>query len=72
MLPGPDALAELIAEVAEQRTESGATGPFDVVVTEPAGADPGPWEAAGATWLLTGFDRSPRLDEVREAIDAGP
>jgi alkanesulfonate monooxygenase SsuD/methylene tetrahydromethanopterin reductase-like flavin-dependent oxidoreductase (luciferase family) len=71
-MPGPDALAELVAEVAELRGGIDPARPFDVVVTEPAGADPGPWEAAGATWLLTGFDRSPRLDEVRAAIDAGP
>jgi alkanesulfonate monooxygenase SsuD/methylene tetrahydromethanopterin reductase-like flavin-dependent oxidoreductase (luciferase family) len=69
-LPGPDALAELLAEIDAQRG-TGA-GPFDVVVTEPAGADPGPWAAAGATWLLTGFSQTPTLREVREAIDAGP
>jgi alkanesulfonate monooxygenase SsuD/methylene tetrahydromethanopterin reductase-like flavin-dependent oxidoreductase (luciferase family) len=69
-LPGPDALAELAAEVAEQRDET--AGPFDLVVTDPLGTDPGPWEQAGATWLLTGFDRSPSEREVREAIAAGP
>jgi alkanesulfonate monooxygenase SsuD/methylene tetrahydromethanopterin reductase-like flavin-dependent oxidoreductase (luciferase family) len=66
-LPGPDALAELVAEVREQRDD-----PFDFVVTEPAGTDPAPWEAAGATWLCTGFGRSPSEREVREAIAAGP
>ena len=69
-LPGPDALAELAAEVKEQRAPD--AGPFELVVTDPAGADPGPWEAAGATWLLTGFGRSPTEREVREAIAAGP
>ena len=69
-LPGPDALAELAAEVAGLRGPD--AGPFDLVVTEPPGADPGPWEAAGATWLLTGFGQSPTVREVREAIDAGP
>ena len=63
-LPGPEALAELTAEVPAP--------PFDVVVTEPAGADFGPWEAAGATWCLTGFGKDPSEDEVRAAIEAGP
>jgi alkanesulfonate monooxygenase SsuD/methylene tetrahydromethanopterin reductase-like flavin-dependent oxidoreductase (luciferase family) len=63
-LPNPDALAELVAEVPGP--------PFDVVATEPAGTDPAPWKAAGATWFLTGFSRSPTEAEVREAIAAGP
>ena len=53
-LPGPDALAELAAEVHALRAPD-ATGPFDLVVTNPPGTDPAPWEAAGATWCLTGF-----------------
>lgn len=67
-MPGPEALEELAAEVREQR---GGDDGFDLVVTEPAGADPGPWEQAGATWFLTGFGKSPSEREVREAIDAG-
>ena len=63
-LPGPEALSELVAELP------GA--PFDVVITEPAGTDFGPWEAAGATWCLTGFGKDPREGEVRAAIEAGP
>lgn len=70
-LPGPEALHELKQEVEEQRGGA-TTDPFELVVTDPAGTDPGPWEQAGATWLLTGFDRSPSEREVREAIDAGP
>jgi alkanesulfonate monooxygenase SsuD/methylene tetrahydromethanopterin reductase-like flavin-dependent oxidoreductase (luciferase family) len=66
-LPGPDALAELVAEVRAERD-----GAFDVVVTQPAGTDYAPWEAAGATWCLTGFGNDPREAEVREAIEAGP
>ncbi len=66
-LAGPEALAELVAEVRAVRD-----GPFDFVVTNPAGADFGPWEAAGATWCLTGFGSDPREDEVRAAIEAGP
>jgi alkanesulfonate monooxygenase SsuD/methylene tetrahydromethanopterin reductase-like flavin-dependent oxidoreductase (luciferase family) len=63
-LPGPEALAEVVAE-------TGRTDGFEVVVTNPPGTDPAPWEAAGATWCLTGFGPQPGLDEVREAIDVG-
>ncbi|HTX10317.1 MAG TPA: LLM class flavin-dependent oxidoreductase [Solirubrobacteraceae bacterium] len=69
-LPGPEAVAELGAEIAAQRPAD--AGPFDMVVEIEPGEDPGPWHAAGATWVLTGFGREPRLDEVRAAIGAGP
>jgi hypothetical protein len=42
-----------------------------VVVENPAGVDPAPWEAAGATWCLTSFGQTPTEQEVREAIAAG-
>jgi alkanesulfonate monooxygenase SsuD/methylene tetrahydromethanopterin reductase-like flavin-dependent oxidoreductase (luciferase family) len=67
-LPGPEALAELLAEVDEQR--SARTGPFDVVVEVEPDGDIGPWREAGATWILTGFGLQPRPDRVRAAIDA--
>jgi len=63
-LPGPEALAELAAEVPGP--------PFDIVVTNPPGTDPQPWADAGATWCLTGFTNEPQLAEVRAAIGAGP
>jgi alkanesulfonate monooxygenase SsuD/methylene tetrahydromethanopterin reductase-like flavin-dependent oxidoreductase (luciferase family) len=63
-LPGPEALAEVVAE-------TGRTDAFEVVVTNPPGTDPAPWVAAGATWCLTGFGPQPGLEEVREAIDVG-
>ena len=62
-LPGPEALAEMAAEVGR---EDG----YDLVVDNPAGTDPDPWIEAGATWCLTGFGPQPTLAEVREAIDA--
>ena len=67
-MPGPEALAELVAEVGELRPAD--AGPFDVVVENPPGADPEPWEQAGATWCLTGFSPGPTEAEVREAIGA--
>jgi alkanesulfonate monooxygenase SsuD/methylene tetrahydromethanopterin reductase-like flavin-dependent oxidoreductase (luciferase family) len=62
-LPGPEALAEMVAELP-----AGA----DVVVTNPPGTDPAPWVAAGATWTLTGFGTEPTAAAVRDAIAAGP
>jgi alkanesulfonate monooxygenase SsuD/methylene tetrahydromethanopterin reductase-like flavin-dependent oxidoreductase (luciferase family) len=69
-LPDPDALAELAAEIEDQRPPE--RGPFDLVVEIEPGQDPGPWRQAGATWVLTGFGRQPRADEVRTAIAEGP
>jgi alkanesulfonate monooxygenase SsuD/methylene tetrahydromethanopterin reductase-like flavin-dependent oxidoreductase (luciferase family) len=69
-LPGPDALARVVAQVQELR--GGGGGPYDVVVEVPPGADPAPWIAAGATWVLTAFEARPRLAEVERAIAAGP
>ena len=68
-LPGPEALQEFAAEVRALRGEAGE--PFDLVVENPAGTDPAPWAAAGATWCLTGFGKQPTRAEVEQAIDAG-
>jgi alkanesulfonate monooxygenase SsuD/methylene tetrahydromethanopterin reductase-like flavin-dependent oxidoreductase (luciferase family) len=69
-LPGPEAVAELAAEIAAQRPAD--AGRFDLVVEIEPGEDPGPWHEAGATWVLTGFGRQPRIADVRLAIEAGP
>jgi len=69
-LPEPDALGELAADLAELRSDP--AGPFDLVTEIDPGDDSAPWEAAGATWVLTSFDQSPLQRNVREAIDAGP
>ncbi|MGN6870929.1 MAG: LLM class flavin-dependent oxidoreductase [Solirubrobacteraceae bacterium] len=66
-LPGPEALAELAGEITQKRTT-----PFDLVVEIDPGEDALPWVQAGATWVLTGFGRQPRPEDVRAAIDAGP
>jgi alkanesulfonate monooxygenase SsuD/methylene tetrahydromethanopterin reductase-like flavin-dependent oxidoreductase (luciferase family) len=68
-MPGPEALAELVEEIGALREPD--SGSFEIVVTNPAGTDPAPWESAGATWCLTGFGPQPRVDEVEAAIDAG-
>jgi alkanesulfonate monooxygenase SsuD/methylene tetrahydromethanopterin reductase-like flavin-dependent oxidoreductase (luciferase family) len=69
-LPGPDALATLADEVRDLR--GAGAGSFELVVEIAPGADPGPWQAAGATWILTGFGSQPRALEVRQAIMDGP
>ncbi len=66
-LPGPAELAELAEEVGALR---GGLDGFELVVTNPAGTDPEPWIAAGATWCLTGFGAQPAAADVRAAIDA--
>jgi alkanesulfonate monooxygenase SsuD/methylene tetrahydromethanopterin reductase-like flavin-dependent oxidoreductase (luciferase family) len=71
-LPGPEALAELAADVSELRAQAGNDGPFDLVVDLPADSDPAPWDAAGATWILTEFGVGAREREVRDAIEAAP
>jgi alkanesulfonate monooxygenase SsuD/methylene tetrahydromethanopterin reductase-like flavin-dependent oxidoreductase (luciferase family) len=68
-LPGPAQLAELGDETRRLRADD---GPFDLVVDIPAGAEAEPWERAGATWVLTGFESQPREADVRGAIEAGP
>jgi alkanesulfonate monooxygenase SsuD/methylene tetrahydromethanopterin reductase-like flavin-dependent oxidoreductase (luciferase family) len=68
-LPGPEALATLAGEVDALRSSD---RPFDLVVEVDPGADVAPWQAAGATWVLTSFGRQPAAAEVRDAIEAGP
>ena len=73
-LPSPDDLLEARAAVDEARAAAGrGTDPFELVVTVPAGSDPGPWAAAGATWVLTQVGPY-RMDlgAVREVVTAGP
>jgi alkanesulfonate monooxygenase SsuD/methylene tetrahydromethanopterin reductase-like flavin-dependent oxidoreductase (luciferase family) len=69
-LPGPEGLAELAGEV--RRARAGSDAPFDLVVEVPPGAEVGPWEAAGATWVLTSIDPQPPEPEVRAVVHAGP
>jgi alkanesulfonate monooxygenase SsuD/methylene tetrahydromethanopterin reductase-like flavin-dependent oxidoreductase (luciferase family) len=78
-LPGPDALAELTAEIAQQRPGGGGSdggtspgGAFDVIVELAPDADPGPWERAGATWAATDFGVQPTRSAVLGVIEAGP
>ena len=69
-IPDPSALARLAEEVGELR--DGGPGGFDLVAEIPPGDRAGPWEAAGATWILTAFESQARLGEVEALIDAGP
>jgi alkanesulfonate monooxygenase SsuD/methylene tetrahydromethanopterin reductase-like flavin-dependent oxidoreductase (luciferase family) len=61
------ALRELLVEFGQSSDK------FEVVVAQPPGTDPGPWQEAGATWLLDWF--SPydmRRDDLRRSVSAGP
>ena len=71
-LPSPDALALLAGEVSELRAGGDDRRPFDLIVDQPVGSDPDPWEAAGATWILTEFGVGAREREVRDAVEAAP
>jgi hypothetical protein len=66
-LPGPQALAELAAAVAELRRRE--QRPFDLVVDLEPGTDPDPWQEAGATWILTDFGPQPNAARVRDVIE---
>jgi alkanesulfonate monooxygenase SsuD/methylene tetrahydromethanopterin reductase-like flavin-dependent oxidoreductase (luciferase family) len=68
-LTGPDDLSVLAAELRELRADR--EGPFDLVVEVEPGDETEPWEAAGATWILTSLDSPPSLKEVQAAIEAG-
>lgn len=69
-LPNPAALERIAEEVGELR--DGRQGGFDLVAEIGPADAAAPWEAAGATWVLTDFEAQPRLREVEAAIDAGP
>jgi alkanesulfonate monooxygenase SsuD/methylene tetrahydromethanopterin reductase-like flavin-dependent oxidoreductase (luciferase family) len=67
-LPGPDAFADYAAEIDALR---GSRDGFELIAEIDPGADRSPWEAAGATWCVTGFGPEPSEAEVRAAIAAG-
>jgi alkanesulfonate monooxygenase SsuD/methylene tetrahydromethanopterin reductase-like flavin-dependent oxidoreductase (luciferase family) len=64
-LPGPDALAELAAEVRRSRPQA---DPFDIVIDLPPDQDPRPWADAGATWVVTDLGMQPTRSAVLDAI----
>jgi alkanesulfonate monooxygenase SsuD/methylene tetrahydromethanopterin reductase-like flavin-dependent oxidoreductase (luciferase family) len=68
-LPGPEALADIATEIAQQRKQG--QGSFDLVVDLEPRDDPAPWQQAGATWILTDFGPQPRVAQVREVIEEG-
>jgi hypothetical protein len=70
-LEHPDQLAEVVATVTALRPDS--TAPFDFVVSLPVGVDPHPWQQAGATWWLRGFEpERVSSDHVRGVLRDGP
>jgi alkanesulfonate monooxygenase SsuD/methylene tetrahydromethanopterin reductase-like flavin-dependent oxidoreductase (luciferase family) len=73
-LEHPDQLAEAVATITELRIAAAATGaPYDVAIPLPAGTDPGPYVAAGATWWLAEFPPDAvSVDAVRGVLRDGP
>ncbi|MER6580209.1 LLM class flavin-dependent oxidoreductase [Nonomuraea sp. NPDC001023] len=69
-LERPDQLAEVAGTLTELR--NGDMASYDIAVSLPAGVDPLPYAAAGATWWLTEFDPGVRLDTVRGVLRDGP
>lgn len=70
-LTSPDQLAEAVSRVGDLRTDP--VRAFDVAIDLTLGADPDPWVAAGATWVLTDVDPATlRLDAVRGMVREGP
>ncbi|MEV4373937.1 LLM class flavin-dependent oxidoreductase [Nonomuraea sp. NPDC049637] len=69
-LEHPDQLAEVASTLTELR--NGDMASYDIAVSLPAGVDPLPYAAAGATWWLTEFDPGVRLDTVRGVLRDGP
>lgn len=61
------ALRALLAELGQTSER------FEVVVAQPPGTDPAPWEQAGATWLLDWFEPyGLKRRELERRIAAGP
>jgi alkanesulfonate monooxygenase SsuD/methylene tetrahydromethanopterin reductase-like flavin-dependent oxidoreductase (luciferase family) len=73
-LEHPDQLAELVADLATLRSDAGnEAGTYDIVAALPAGGDPAPYAAAGATWWLAEFAADAvSIDRVRGVIREGP
>ena len=81
----PGELGDLVSLVRARRDEIGLGGaPYDVIIeADSTGefvqldpAEPGAWEAAGATWWIESWWSVPAgtegLDEVRRRVQAGP
>lgn len=74
-LEHPDQLAEAAARIAQARSAAGAdpAAPYDIAVALPAGTDPAPYAAVGATWWLAEFPPDAvTVDAVRGVLRDGP
>jgi alkanesulfonate monooxygenase SsuD/methylene tetrahydromethanopterin reductase-like flavin-dependent oxidoreductase (luciferase family) len=69
-LEHPDQLAEAVAVIAGTRQDMSG---YDVAVSLPAGVDPAPYAAAGATWWMAEFPPDAvTVDAVRGVLRDGP
>jgi alkanesulfonate monooxygenase SsuD/methylene tetrahydromethanopterin reductase-like flavin-dependent oxidoreductase (luciferase family) len=74
-LEHPDQLAEIVARLGELREEAGRNPdePYDVIAELEPGADPAPYGAAGATWVLVAPEwEGMSVDRVRGVIREVP
>lgn len=74
-LDHPDQLARIVADVTALRTQEGrdSSEPYDFVAALPAGTDPHPYAAVGATWWLVGFPEDAiSVDQIRGVLRDGP
>jgi alkanesulfonate monooxygenase SsuD/methylene tetrahydromethanopterin reductase-like flavin-dependent oxidoreductase (luciferase family) len=70
-LAHPDQLAEIASTIADLRGD--ASGPYDIAVALPPGADPAGYASAGATWWMPDFNpETVCLDLVRGVLRDGP
>lgn len=65
----PRQLAEAVELVVVDRDSLDG---FDIVTHLPHTADPTPWSAAGATWIMTKTDYQSTSDELHRIAEAGP
>jgi alkanesulfonate monooxygenase SsuD/methylene tetrahydromethanopterin reductase-like flavin-dependent oxidoreductase (luciferase family) len=63
---------QVSAEMERIETIRGSLDGFDLVVTQPPGTEPGPWEGIGVTWFLAGAGDAATVSDVEAIIDAGP
>lgn len=64
-----EGLVEMLTKITAER---GSLDGFDVVIRGVPGANPLPWQEAGATWWLTDLGPGFALQDIEAVIDSGP
>ncbi len=63
---------QVASEMDRIRAIRGDLDGFDLVVTQPPGTDPEPWEQVGVTWFLAGAGDEAGVTDLDAIIAAGP